>query len=58
MNHLTDHNSVIFVEYYTELLKPIDSVRSMMKKRQNNDVTDHTGPLYDKKEIELSWTIR
>ena len=29
----------------------------MIKARQDNDVTDHTGVIYAKNEIELSWSI-
>ena len=29
----------------------------MMKTRQDNDVTDHTGAIYVENNIELSWPI-
>ena len=35
-----------------------NSVQTMTKSRQDNNVTDHTGALYAKNETELSWPIR
>lgn len=35
-----------------------DSVQSMMKIRQDNDMIDHTSAIYVKIETELSWTIK
>ena len=29
----------------------------MMKTKQNNDMTDQTGAVYDEKETKLSWLI-
>ena len=40
---------------YRDLL---DKVRSMMKTRQDNDVTNRTCMVYTEHEIKLSWLIR
>lgn len=40
---------VIFVEYIWNYQDRSDNGQSMMKMRQDNDVTDHTSPLYTKK---------
>ena len=34
-----------------------DRVRSVMKTRQDNDMTNRTGALYTKNDIELLWPI-
>lgn len=50
---------VIFVEYIWNYQDRSDSGQSMMKMRQDNDVTNHTSPLYTKKnEIEMSCPIQ
>ena len=36
----------------------LDSVLSMTKMRQDNDVSNHIGSLYTENENELSWLIR
>lgn len=46
---VTNHMGVIFVEYIWNYQDRSDSGQSMMKMRQDNDVTDHTSPLYTKK---------
>ena len=34
-----------------------DTMQSMTKMRQDNDVIDRIGSLYSENKIELSWTI-
>ena len=54
---MTDHKV-----YFTSKLKLnyrdlYDLVRSMMKTKQDNDVTDHIGVVYAENETKLSWLI-
>ena len=36
----------------------LDQVSTVTKTRQDYDVTDYTGVVYTKNDIELSWSIR
>lgn len=36
----------------------LDQVRSMMKRRQENEMTERTGAIYIETEIEKLWSIK
>ena len=49
---------VVYAENYIELLGLSNRVRSMMKSKLNNDVTNLTITIYVEKETKLSWSIK
>ena len=57
-NDLTHCMDVVYAENYIELLRLSNRVRSMMKSKLNNDVTDLTITIYVEKETKLSWSIK
>ena len=57
-NDLTHCMDVVYAENYIELLGLSNRVRSMMKSKLNNDVTNLTITIYVEKETKLSWSIK
>ena len=53
-NDVIDHKVVILIEYVLNCQDWLDNVPSMMKMRQDNNVTDCDGPVYIENETELS----
>lgn len=53
-NDLTHCMDVVYTKNYIELLGLSNRVRSMMKSKLNNDVTDLTITIYIEKETNLS----
>lgn len=52
-NHMIDRVGCVQGKIEIELLGQFDCVRSVMKIRQDNDVTDCIGTVYDENKIEL-----
>ena len=57
-NDVTYHTGVISVEYDTNMLRSIGSVRFMTMTRQDNNMTNHTCPLNTENKTELSCLIQ
>lgn len=55
---MTDRKGVISAEYEIELHDQSNSVQSMMKTRQGNDITDRKVLLYIENETKPLWLIR
>ena len=49
---------MVFVETKIELSRLFDWVQSVIKTRQDNDVTDRTGSFFVENDIELLWLIK
>ena len=58
-NNETDRTSLPYVKNETKrnCHDLLEMEGSMKMSRQDNDMIDHTSPLYAEKEIELTWLI-
>ena len=49
---------LVCIKIKTELSRLFDWVQSVIKTRQDNDVTDRTGSFFIENDIELLWPIK